>query len=105
MMETQAKAIAMQSIPPLWIFSGDDADTDDGSFERWFEGFKERAKIYQWDEDQKLFQLKAHLQKTTEHVVRMLPAKDKGKYDTVVEALRSQFRSLDIEELKGREFH
>lgn len=105
MMETQAKAIAMQSIPPLWIFSGDDADADDGSFERWFEGFKERAKIYQWDEDQKLFQLKAHLQKTAEHVVHMLPAKDKGKYDTVVEALRSQFRSLDIEELKGLEFH
>ena len=105
MMETQAKAMSTQAVPPLRVFTGDDPDAEDDTFERWLEGFEECAKMCKWDEEQKLFQLKLHLQKTAEHVVCMMPAERRKEYDCVVDVLRKRFRSLDIEELKGLEFH
>ena len=35
----------------------------------------------------------------------MLPAEDKASYSRVKDALKTQFRSVDIEELRGMEFH
>ena len=35
----------------------------------------------------------------------MLPAAEKSKYGSIVSALKKRFRSLDIEELRGLEFH
>ena len=51
------------------------------------------------NEEQKLFQLKAHLEKTAEHAVQMLSEKEKTRYGSVVAALQNRFHSLDIEEL------
>lgn len=58
-----------------------------------------------WNEDQKLFQLKAHLEKTAEHTIWMLPEREKSGYTDAVAALRKRYRSLDIEELRGLKFH
>ena len=35
----------------------------------------------------------------------MLPEKDRQKYDLAVVALKKRFRPVDIEELRGIEFH
>ena len=58
-----------------------------------------------WSDPQKLFQLKAHLEKMAENTVRMLPKEDKTSYDKVVLALKNRFSSIDIEKLRGLEFH
>ena len=84
MMEAQVQAMAAQSVPPLGKFCGEDFNTEEGSFDHWIEGFEERAKITGWSEEQRLFQLKAHLEKTAEHAVRMLPTKENSKYDSIV---------------------
>ena len=105
MMEAQVQAMAAQTVPPLRKFSGECINTNEGSIERWVEQFEERAKVAGSNEGQKLFQLKAHLEKTAEHTVRMLPEEEKSSYAKVVVALQKRFRSLDIEELRGLEFH
>ena len=73
-----------KQLPPLGKFSGEVFNTEEGSFDRWIEGFEERAKITGWSEEQCLFQLKAHLEKTAQHAVRMLPTKENSKYDSIV---------------------
>ena len=105
MMAAQVQAMAAQSVPPLRKFGGEEFNTEEGSFDRWIEGFEERAIATGWSDEQRLFQLKAHLEKTAEHAVRMLPAAEKSKYGSIVSALKKRFRSLDIEELCGLEFH
>ena len=71
------------------------ASTDDWS---------SRAKAANWNENQKLFQLKSHLENTAAHV-RMMPSEERVKYTSFVSTLTKRFQSLDIEELKGLEFH
>ena len=75
-MAAQVQAMAAKSVPPLRKFSGEDTDSDGGSIDRWIEQFEERTKVMGWNDGQKLFQLKAHLEKTAEHVVRMLSEKE-----------------------------
>ena len=105
MMAAQVEAMATNSILPLKVFSGDDFHTEDGSFDRWLEDFEDRVKAANWNDNQKLFQLKSHLEKTTAHVVRMMSSEGQVKYTSVVSTLKKRFRPLDIEELKGLEFH
>ena len=105
MMEAQVQAMAAQTVPPLNKFSGENINTDEGSIDRWVEQFEERARVAGWSEEQKLFQLKAHLEKTADHTVRMLPEGEKTSYSRVIIALQKRFCSLDIKELRGLEFH
>ena len=58
-----------------------------------------------WGSEQKLYQLKLHLEGTAREVLRMLPEADRTSYDRVVTTLRKRFKPLDIEELRGLEFH
>lgn len=105
MMEVQVQAMAAQSVTPLRKFTGESINTDEGNIDRWVEQFEERARVMGWDEGQKLFQLKAHLEKMAEHTVHMLTLEEKTSYTKVVVAQQKRFRSLDIEELCGLEFH
>ena len=75
MMEAQVQAMAAHSVPPLRKFSGESINTDEGSVDRWIEQFEERAHVAGWSEEQKLFPLKAHLEKIAEHTFPMLPEK------------------------------
>ena len=88
--------MAAQIVPPLRKFGGENINTDEGSVDRWIEQFEERARVAGWSDPQKLFQLKAHLEKMAEHTVHMLPTEEKTSYDKVVLALKKRFSSIDI---------
>ena len=105
MMAAQANAMAAQSFPPMPRFTAENIQSDDDNFDRWIEQFEERAKLAGWTEEQRVYQLKAHLEKTALQAFRMLPEGDKGSYTTAVEALKKQFHPVDIEELRSLEFH
>ena len=106
MMAAQANAMAAQSFPPMPRFTAENIQSDDDNFDRWIEQFEERAKlVVGWTEEQCIYQLKAHLEKTALHAFRMLPEGDKGSYTTAVEALKKRFHPVDIEELRSLEFH
>ena len=57
MMAAKIEAIATNSVLPLKMFSGDDAHTEDGSFDRWLEQPEDRVKAANWNDNQTLFQL------------------------------------------------
>ena len=105
MMAAQANAMAAQSFPPMPRFTAENIQSDDDNFDRWIEQFEERAKLAGWTEEQRVYQLKAHLEKTALQAFLMLPEGDKGSYTTAVEALKKRFHPVDIEELRSLEFH
>ena len=59
MMAAQVQAMG---VPPLRKFSGENIGSVEGSIDRWIEQFEERAKVMGWNDEQKLFQLKAKLE-------------------------------------------
>ena len=67
--------------------------------------FDERAHLAKWSDEVKLYQLKVHLDKTASHVFRMFSTDEKSGYKKAADALRKRFRPVDIEELRGLEFH
>ena len=105
MMAMQASAVAAQNLPPMPRFTGEDIQSDDDNFDRWIEHFEERAKLAGWTEEQCVYQLKVHLEKTALQAFRMLPDGDKTSYTAAVEALKKRFQPVDIEELRSLEFH
>ena len=106
--ETQSQILAAQvqaaSLPPLKCFDGN-LEGDDAEFERWMERFEERARLAKWTEETKLCQLKLHLTKLADQVFQMFPKEDQSSYSRAVTALKKRFRFVEIEELKGLEFH
>ena len=106
--EAQHQLLAAQvqaaTLPPLVCFDGH-SDGDDTEFLRWLERFEERARLAKWTEETKLCQLRLHLTKLAEQVFQMLPKEKKSSYKEAVDALKKRFRSVEIEELKGLEFH
>ena len=58
-----------------------------------------------WQDEQKLCQLKAHLEKTAQQVFEVMPVEEKSSYHKAVKALKQRFKPVDIEELRGLEFH
>ena len=101
----QTQAAAAQHLPPLKTFTGDGKLTDADSFERWLENFEEQAKIVGWNEPQQLQQLKLLLDKTALRAFRMFPEEDRQDLSRAKEALKNRFKSVEIEELRGLEFH
>ena len=68
MMQAQANAVAVQSFPPLPMFTGEDIDSDEKRFDKWLERFEERASIAGWTDEQRFHQFKFHLSKSALHV-------------------------------------
>ena len=101
----QTQAAAAQHLPPLKSFTGEGKLTDTDSFERWLESFEERAKLVGWNEAQQLHQLKLLLDRTALRAFRMFPEEDRYDLERTKEALKSRFKSTEIEELCGMEFH
>lgn len=104
-MTAQAQAAAVQHLPAFHCYTGEDDQTDNEVFDRWLERFEERAKLAGWNKEQKLYQLKLHLDLTALQVFRMLPEAERTSYDEAIKALKKRFRPVDIEELRGLEFH
>ena len=105
MLAAQAQAATIQSLPPISKFSGEDAEKEGKSFKRWLQLFEERAKLAAWPVEQKLYQLKMHLEKYALQIFHVIPEKEQKDYDLLVKKLKERFRSVDIQELKGIEFH
>ena len=101
----QTQATAAQHLPPLETFTGEGMKTEEKTFDRWIELFEERAKVAGWGPAQQLHQLKFLLDKTALKAFRTFPVDDRGDYDRAVAALRERFKLVDIEELRGLEFH
>ena len=45
LLTAQANALAVQSAPPLAVFTGEDVEDKEKSFERWLGRFEERATL------------------------------------------------------------
>ena len=84
------------------MFTGEGQLTDADSCERWLENFEERAKLVGWSVAQ---QLNLLLEKTALYAFRMFPEEDRHDLSRAKEALRNRFKSIEIEELHGLEFH
>ena len=104
-MAAQAKAAAVQSLPPLPRFTGEGTDISDDGFDKWLERFRERAKFADWSESDQLYQLKLLLDKTALDVFRMLPDSEKEGVESIISALKKRYRAGGMEELRGLEFH
>ena len=73
MLSAQAQAVAVQGLPALAKFTGENLEAEDEGFDHWLEMFEERAHLAGWTEEHKLYQLKMHLKSTALQVFRMLP--------------------------------
>ena len=107
MLAAQAQAASVQGLPALTPFTGEESQSQlfDEDFDHWLKSFEERAFVARWTAEQKLCQLKAHLNKTALQMFRLLSEDERSTYDKAVQALRKRFKPIDIEELRGIEFN
>ena len=105
MVAAQTRAMSAQSLPPIPSYGGEGEQSLEDGFERWIEQFEERARLAGWSEDLRRYHLKMRLSKTAFQTYRLLPDNVKASYGATVSALRSKFKPVDIEELRGMEFH
>ena len=101
----QTQATAAQHLPPLKAYTGEGKQAEADGFDCWIEQFEERAKIAGWGAEQKLHQLKLLMENTALQVLRTLSTTDQNNYKKIIDTLRSRFKAVDIEELRGMEFH
>lgn len=59
--------------PPLQTFTGDKVEVEENSFKYWMEKFEERALLFAWSPEQKLYRLKLHLTGTALQVFKLFP--------------------------------
>ena len=103
--QAQMQVAAAQHLPPLKSFTGEDMQVEEGTFDRWLELFEERAKLTCWGPAQRLHHLKLLLEKTALKAFRTFEVTDREDYDKATAALCKRFKLVDIEELRGLEFH
>lgn len=103
--QAMTQAAAAQSLPPLAYYNGEGSQTDEEGVDRWLERFVERGQLVGWTDEVKLCQLKLHLEGMALHAFRMFSKEDRSTFKLAAEALRKRFRPVDIEELRGLEFH
>ncbi|ETX01158.1 MAG: hypothetical protein ETSY2_37740 [Candidatus Entotheonella gemina] len=101
MVAAQTRAMSAQSLPPIPTYSGEGEE----GFERWIDQFEERARLAGWTDDLRSYHLKMRLSKNAFQTYRLLPEEVKANYSATVSALKSKFKPIDIEELRGMEFH
>ena len=105
MSSAHAQAVAMQNLPAIPAFTGEDPQGDEDNFEKWLELLEERGRLAQWSKEQHLCQLRAHLTKTAQQIFRVLSEEECKSYDEAIKALKKRFHPINIEELQGLEFH
>ena len=105
MVAAQTRAMSAQSLPPMAHYSGEGSQSCDDSFEKWLEQFEECAKLVGWSEDHRRYHLALHLDGSAYQTYKLLPGEVRASYTALVDALKSRFKPVDIEELRGMEFH
>ena len=79
MLAVQAQAATIQSLPLISKFSGEDAEKEEKSFKHWLGLFEEQARLAAWPVEQKLYQLKMHLEKYYAlQIFHVMPKNTKG---------------------------
>ncbi len=101
----QTNALSEQSAPPLLSFTGEDVEAEANSFERWLDMFEERATVLSWTDELKGYHTKQHLAGTALQVFELLPPAKCSSYGQLIESLKDRFKPIDIEDLRGLEFH
>ena len=101
----QTRAMSAQTLPPMSHFSGEGVQSGEDGFDCWLEQFEERVKLVGWSEDHKKYQLKMLLDRNVFQAYRLLTDSVKSSCQSTVEALQKKFKPVDIEELRGLEFH
>ena len=76
----QAKAVAVQNLPPLPCYTGENSDVVDDGYDKWVQRFRERARFASWSVEDQLYQLKLHLDK----VFRMLPDPESSNIESAI---------------------
>ena len=104
-MVAQTQAMSAQSLPPIPHFSGEGNQSGEESFDRWLEQFEERSKLAGWTEEHKRYHLKMSLDRSAFQTYRLLPKTVQASYTETIAALKKHFQPIDIEELRGVEFH
>lgn len=100
MVEAHTRAMFAQSLPPLPHYSGEGVQSCEEGFD-----FEEHARIVRWLDEHCKYHLKMLLDKAAFQTYHLLPESVKASYNETVEALRKRFKPVDIEELRGIEFH
>jgi len=83
----QTQAAAAQHIPTLKVFTGDDMQDEEKTFDRWLELFEERAKLARWGLAQHLHQLKLLLDRSALKAFRTFLTEGREDYDRAMAAL------------------
>lgn len=105
MVQAQTRVMSAQSLPPVTHFDGESCQAYEDSFEKWIEQFEEHCKLAGWSEEHQCYHLKMSLDKTAFQTYKLLPDDVKSSYSATVEALKKRFKPVDIEELRGMDFH
>ena len=91
MLTSHVQAVAMQNLPVIPAFTGEDPQGDEDNFEKWLELLEERGRLAQWSKEQHLCRLQAHLTKTAQQIFRMLSEEERKSYDETIKALKKYF--------------
>ena len=102
MVAAQTRAMSAQSFPPMSSYSGESSHSSEEGFDKWTEQFKEHAKLVGWSKDHHRFHLRMFLDGSAFQTYKLLPEDVKASYSATID---SRFRPVDIEELRGMEFH
>lgn len=86
-MAAQSRAVATQHLPRLPVYTGEGRQITEDGFDRWVEKLKERSRICDWTPEQKLYQMKLHLDKIAAEVFHMLPEEDRVDFEKAIKAL------------------
>ena len=105
MVAAQTRAMSAQSLPPMSHYSGEGSQSCEDGFDKWVEQFEERAKLVGWSEDHRKYHLKMLLDGAAFQTYKLLSDEVKASYSATVDALKTRFKPVDIEELRGMEFH
>ena len=105
MVGAQTRAMSAQNLPPIPSYSDEGVQALEDGFKRWIEQFEERAQLAGWSEDLHRYYLKMRLSRTAFQTYQLLPDGVKANYSATVSDLRSKFKPVDIEELRGVECH
>ena len=77
MLTAHTQAVALQNLPALSPFTGEDPQGDVDNFEKWLELLKEKKRLAQWSKEQHLCKLRAHLTKTAQHIFHVLTEEER----------------------------
>ena len=91
-------------VPPIPQFTGEGRATGE-SFTEWHEHFENVAKLVGWDDHWKLVHLTSHLRDTALAFFRSCSTDVRGRYASLVTALKQRFTPVRLTAVQAKLFH